>query len=61
MLPSLAFVPEHEVVDCFNLLMQDFPESTSNVAKYFEKKYWEEIGRPNAENTELSYTHLELE
>ena len=25
-LPSLAFVPEMEVVDCFNLLMQDFPE-----------------------------------
>ena len=25
MLPSLAFVPEHEVVDCYNILMIDFP------------------------------------
>ena len=26
MLPSLAFVPEMDVIDSFNLLMQDFPE-----------------------------------
>ena len=39
MLPSLAFVPEMEVVDCFNLLMQDFPENAFNLAKYFEDNY----------------------
>ena len=25
MLPSLAFVPEHDVSDCFLILMADFP------------------------------------
>ena len=35
MLPSLAFVPEMEVVDCFNLLMQDIPENAFNLAKIF--------------------------
>ena len=39
MLPSMAFVPEMEVVDCFNLLMQDFPENAFNLAKYFEDNY----------------------
>ena len=39
MLPSLAFVPEQEVVVCFNILMADFPESALNVARYFEETY----------------------
>ena len=39
MLPSLAFVPEHEVVDCYNILMIDFPASALNVARYFEETY----------------------
>ena len=39
MLPSLAFLPEMEVVDCFNFLMQDFPENAFNPAKYFEDNY----------------------
>ena len=39
MLPSLAFVPEEEVVDCFNTIMVDFPLSALNVAKYFEDTY----------------------
>ena len=39
MLPSLAFVPEQEVVDCFNNIMPDFPASALNVAKYFEDTY----------------------
>ena len=32
MLPSLAFVPEQDVMDCFNILMADFPESALGVA-----------------------------
>ena len=39
MLPSLAFVPEQDVVDCFNILMADFPESALGVATYFEDNY----------------------
>ena len=39
MLPSLAFVPEEDVVDCYNILMTDFPESALNVAIYFEESY----------------------
>ena len=39
MLPSLAFVPEMKVVDCFYLLMQVFPENACNLAKYFEDNY----------------------
>ena len=39
MLPSLAFVPEMDVIDSFNLLMQDFPESVMNIGKYFEDNY----------------------
>ena len=39
MLPSLAFVPEMDVIDSFNLLMQDFPESAMNIGKYFEDNY----------------------
>ena len=48
MLPSLAFVPENEVTDCFNLLMQNFPESAINVATYFETNY---IGKKLADQT----------
>ena len=39
MLPSLVFVPEYEVIDCYNLLMQDLPEYATNVATYFENNY----------------------
>ena len=42
MLPSLAFVPEHDVIDCFMILMADFPQSAMEVAEYFEETY---IGR----------------
>ena len=42
MLPSLAFVPEIDVIDCFNILMQNFPENAQSVANYFENNY---IGR----------------
>ena len=39
MLPSLAFVPEQEVVVCFNILMADFPESALNIAILFKDTY----------------------
>ena len=42
MLPSLAFVPEQDVMDCFNILMADFPESALGVRKgatYFVDNY----------------------
>ena len=42
MRPSLAFVPEHDVIDCFMILMADFPQSAMEVAEYFEETY---IGR----------------
>ena len=42
MLASLAFVPEMDVIDSFNILMQNFPESAMNIGKYFEEYY---IGR----------------
>ena len=48
MLPCFAFVPEHEVIDCFNLFMQDFPESAINVVTYFEHTY---IGKKLADQT----------
>ena len=33
---SLAFVPEIDVIDYFNILMQNFPENALSVANYFE-------------------------
>ena len=39
MLASLAFVPEYEVIDCFTILMGDFPESGKEIAEYFEVNY----------------------
>ena len=39
MLPILAFVPEQDVVDCFNILMADFPESAPDVTTYFVDTY----------------------
>ena len=39
MLPSLAFVPEHDVSDCFLLLMADFPQCAVEIAEYFEETY----------------------
>ena len=39
MLVSLAFVPEHDVIDCFTILMGDFPESGKEIAEYFEANY----------------------
>ena len=35
MLASLVFVPETEVIDSFNILMGEFPQSAFNVVKYF--------------------------
>ena len=42
MLVSLAFVPENEVITCFNSLMLEFPSSAIEIADYFENTY---IGR----------------
>ena len=39
MLVSLAFVPEHDVIDCFTILMGDFLESGKEIAQYFEANY----------------------
>ena len=47
MLPSLAFVPEQDV-DCYNILMAEFPESALNVAVYFEENY---IGKRLPDNS----------
>ncbi|KAI6646039.1 hypothetical protein LOD99_9569 [Oopsacas minuta] len=33
MLPCLAFVPESDVIDCFNILMHEYPQSGKTVAK----------------------------
>ena len=42
MLPSLAFVLEHDVIDCFIILMGHFPQSATEVAEYFEETTSEE-------------------
>ena len=39
MLPCLAFVPEIDVIDCFSILMEEYPQSGMTVAKYFEDNY----------------------
>ena len=39
MLPCLAFVPEIDVIDCFNILIEEYPHSALSVAKYFEDTY----------------------
>ena len=39
MLPSLAFVSENEVCDCFLILMGEFPQDALEVAEYFETTY----------------------
>ena len=39
MLPNLAFVPEHDVVEHFMIIMTEFPLSALNAAVYFEKNY----------------------
>ena len=39
MLPSLAFVPEHDVIDCFTILKADFPQSAKEIAEYNEANY----------------------
>ena len=39
MLPYLAFVPEIDVIDCFNILLGEYPHSALGVAKYFEDTY----------------------
>ena len=36
MLPSLTFVPEHDVIDSFTMVIDDFPESAKGIAEYFE-------------------------
>ena len=38
MLPSLAFVPENEVCDCFTILMGEFPKSAVELADYFGRR-----------------------
>ena len=38
MLASLAFLPENEVIPCFNRLMLEFPSSAIEIADYFEKR-----------------------
>ena len=38
MLVSLAFVPEHDVIDCFTIL-NEFPESAKEIAEYYEVDY----------------------
>ena len=35
MLASLAFVPETDVIDSFNILMAEFPQSASNIENYY--------------------------
>ena len=37
--PSLAFVPEHDVSDCFLILMADFPQCAVEIAEYFKETY----------------------
>ena len=39
MLPCLAFVPEIDAIDSFNILMQEYPHLALSVAKYFEDTY----------------------
>ena len=39
MLPCLAFVPEIDVIDCFNILIEEYTHSALSVAKYFEDTY----------------------
>ena len=39
MLPSLAFVPENDVINCFLILMADFQYSALDIAEYFEVNY----------------------
>ena len=39
MLPSLAFVPEYQVIHYFNLLMEEFPTFAIEIAEYFEVTY----------------------
>ena len=39
LLPSLAFVSENEVCDCFLILMGEFPQDALEVADYFETTY----------------------
>ena len=38
-LPNLIFVPEKVVVECFNILIADFPESALEFATHFEDTY----------------------
>ena len=39
MFVSLTFVPEIDVIDCFIILMQQFPNEAIEIAKYFEDIY----------------------
>ena len=39
MLPRLSFIPEMDVIDSFNLLMQDFPQSAMILRKYIKDNY----------------------
>ena len=42
MLTALAFIPEIDVIDCFIILMSQFPPIAMEIAEYFEINY---IGR----------------
>ena len=53
MLPSLAFVPESQVIRYFDLLMQEFPTSAIKIVEYLEATY---IGRLHT-----TISHLAME
>ena len=48
MFPYLALVPENNVTDSFNMMIEEYPQSAMGVANYFEIKY---IGRKLPNNT----------
>ena len=41
--PSLAFVPESQVIHYFNLLIEEFPTFAIEIAEYFEDTYIEKL------------------
>ena len=58
MLPSLAFVPECQVIHYFNLLMEEFPTFAIEIAEYFEVTY---IGRLLPNHTRKTFPNSNLE
>ena len=53
MLGSLAFVPENDVISCFNTLMEDFPEEAIEIAKYFENTYLDKVLQDQSRRTPI--------